>query len=311
MVLLGFIDEPKGGKTGADDDPSNWTISRIGGQAVSSFERTTANRSDDLGLSLGKHREQSEIIARLCQMPTRTDVCLSTLLSIARPSIRSSTLSVRLSKSFVLEHNAKVCSSFLLTQLVHPQIDSSWTAVRCQKFDEFVEESISSDEEETPPASVPPSSKDWGDDADAWNTDEDDNQDAVVQTKSTKKKAIKIEPEVKLESMKIADDDQEDAAKSSSDEDEIDLDSKKKSQGKNVSVASSDAFNEWKRHNLQQATAELTGQDQFPFYYIDIDEEEAIVNDAKLVEQKKLKKKCQQIDEDDGDDEDTTKRGKE
>ena len=42
MVLLGFIDEPKGGKTGADDDPSNWTISRIGGQAVSSFERMTA-----------------------------------------------------------------------------------------------------------------------------------------------------------------------------------------------------------------------------------------------------------------------------
>ncbi len=35
MVLLGFIDEPKGGKTGIDDDPSNWTISRIGGQPVS------------------------------------------------------------------------------------------------------------------------------------------------------------------------------------------------------------------------------------------------------------------------------------
>jgi len=34
MVLLGFIDEPKGGKTG-DDDPSDWTISRIGGQPVS------------------------------------------------------------------------------------------------------------------------------------------------------------------------------------------------------------------------------------------------------------------------------------
>ncbi|CAF4721680.1 unnamed protein product, partial [Rotaria socialis] len=28
----GFIDEPKGGKTAYDDDPSNWTISRIGGQ---------------------------------------------------------------------------------------------------------------------------------------------------------------------------------------------------------------------------------------------------------------------------------------
>jgi hypothetical protein len=42
MVLLGFIDEPKGGKTGADDDPSNWTISRIGGQAVSSSERMIA-----------------------------------------------------------------------------------------------------------------------------------------------------------------------------------------------------------------------------------------------------------------------------
>jgi hypothetical protein len=36
MVLLGFIDEPKGGKTVDDDDPSNWTISRIGGQPVSS-----------------------------------------------------------------------------------------------------------------------------------------------------------------------------------------------------------------------------------------------------------------------------------
>jgi hypothetical protein len=192
-------------------------------------------------------------------------------------------------------------------------IHSSWTAVRCQKFDEFVEESISSDEEE-PPGGVPSSAKDWGDDADAWNTDEDDNQDAVVQTK---KKEIKIEPEVKLQSMKITDEDQKDddgeeqAAKSSSDEDEIDLDSKKKSQAKNVSVASSDAFNEWKRRHLQQTSAELTGQDQFPFYYIDIDEEEAVVNDAKLAEQKKLKKKCQQIDEDDDDDEETSKRGKE
>jgi hypothetical protein len=37
MVLLGFIDEPKGGKTGGDDDPSNWTISRIGGQPVSIY----------------------------------------------------------------------------------------------------------------------------------------------------------------------------------------------------------------------------------------------------------------------------------
>jgi hypothetical protein len=35
MVLLGFVDEPKGGKTSNDDDPSNWTISRIGGQPVS------------------------------------------------------------------------------------------------------------------------------------------------------------------------------------------------------------------------------------------------------------------------------------
>jgi hypothetical protein len=35
MVLLGFIDEPKGGKIGDDDDPLNWTISRIGGQPVS------------------------------------------------------------------------------------------------------------------------------------------------------------------------------------------------------------------------------------------------------------------------------------
>ncbi len=34
MVLLGFIDKPKGGKIGDDDDPSNWTISRIGGQPV-------------------------------------------------------------------------------------------------------------------------------------------------------------------------------------------------------------------------------------------------------------------------------------
>jgi len=40
MVLLGFIDEPKGGKTGGDDDdPSNWTISRIGGQPVSFYSR--------------------------------------------------------------------------------------------------------------------------------------------------------------------------------------------------------------------------------------------------------------------------------
>ena len=94
------------------DDLENWWTS---GEFVWTND---CNRSGDLGVSLGRHREQSEIIARLCQMPTRTDVCLSTLLSIARPSIRSSTLSVRLSKSFVLERIAKVWSSFFVAQLV-------------------------------------------------------------------------------------------------------------------------------------------------------------------------------------------------
>ena len=67
MVLLGFLDEPRGGKMGDDDDdPSNWTISRIGGQPVSMHRVDfCSNREFHLGLSEFRSFEQVEIFARL------------------------------------------------------------------------------------------------------------------------------------------------------------------------------------------------------------------------------------------------------
>lgn len=111
----------------------------------------------------------------------------------------------------------------------------------------------------------------------------------------------------KMENMKI--DDEEENEKSSSDDDEMDLESKT-NKNQNVSVASSDAFAEWKRTNLQREMKEFRS---FPFYYIEIDDEETIVNEAKVEETKKLKKqvkKLEEIDEDD-DDDDAAKRPKE
>lgn len=47
MVLLGFLDEPKSTKNnGVDDDPKNWTISRIGGEPVCSTETENESRND-------------------------------------------------------------------------------------------------------------------------------------------------------------------------------------------------------------------------------------------------------------------------
>jgi hypothetical protein len=110
--------------------------------------------------------------------------------------------------------------------------------------------------------------------------------------------------------MKI--EDENDNEKSSSDEDEIETDTKKKSNPKNVSVASADAFDEWKKTHLTKQTVDLSSNASFPFYYIVIDDEDSIVNEAKLYEQKKLKNKMKKLDNIDEDDEDeTTKGGKE
>jgi hypothetical protein len=181
----------------------------------------------------------------------------------------------------------------------------SWTAIRCQKFDEAVEESIPLEDE--PPTTVPPSSTDWCDDADAWNSDDDDEKKPSP-ISTTIKKEIKTESEiVMLDSMKI-----EDEKSSSDEEDEIEIGTKKKSNHtKNISVASSDAFNEWKKTNLNKQTLDTTTNVSFPFYYIDIDDEEDIINEAKLREKKKLKNEIKKLGDIDEDDDEPTKGGKE
>jgi hypothetical protein len=195
-------------------------------------------------------------------------------------------------------------------------ITFSWTAIRCQKFDETVEEPIPVDEK--PPTTVLSSSTDWCDDADAWNSDDDDdsNEKKPSSISPTIKKEIKKEPEViMLNSMKIEDENENENEKSSSDEDNdaVEVETKKKSNNKNVSVASSNAFNEWKKTNLNPQTLEISPDASFPFYYIIIEDEESIISEAKVYEKKKLKnkiKKLGDIDEEDEDDE-TTKGGKE
>jgi hypothetical protein len=180
-------------------------------------------------------------------------------------------------------------------------------------LDETVEESIPLDDE--PLATVPSSSTDWCDDADAWNSDDDDannkNEKKSSSISTTIKKEIKKEPEVIMfNSMKIEDENEND--KSSSDEDDaIEIETRKKSNIKNISVASSDAFNEWKKNNLTKQTLDTSTNVSFPFYYIVIDDEEDITNQAKFNEKKKLKNKIKNLDDIDEDDDETTKGGKE
>jgi len=182
-------------------------------------------------------------------------------------------------------------------------------------LDETVEESIPLDDE--PLATVPSSSTDWCDDADAWNSDDDDannkNEKKSSSISTTIKKEIKKEPEVIMfNSMKIEDENENENDKSSSDEDDaIEIETKKKSNNKNISVASSDAFNEWKKNNLTKQTLDTSTNVSFPFYYIVIDDEEDITNQAKFNEKKKLKNKIKNLDDIDEGDDETTKGGKE
>lgn len=197
----------------------------------------------------------------------------------------------------------------------------SWTAVRCQKFDETVEESSPIDDE--PPATVPKSSTDWCDDADAWNSDDDDdgsnnndknNEEKPSFVPTTTKTQIKKEPEVTMmNSMKIDDENEHENEKSSSDEDDDDeTETQTKKKKKNVSVASSDAFSEWKKTNLTKQTLDVPSNATFPFYYIVNDDEDDIINEAKLNEQKKLKNKIKKLgDIDEDEDDETMKGGKE
>lgn len=185
----------------------------------------------------------------------------------------------------------------------------SWRAIRCQRYDETVVQASPIDDE--PAAAVPNASTDWCDEADAWNSDDDeDNSNTFVQTK--KISTVKKESELQmLSSMSI--EEKEEEEKSSDEDEEIEIDTKTKSKSKNVSVASSDAFDAWKKSNLLQPTVDLSQKAKFPFYYIVIDDEETIVNEAKFTEQKRLRnkvKKLEDIDENE-DDDDVGKGGKE
>ncbi|CAF3876112.1 unnamed protein product [Rotaria magnacalcarata] len=278
MVLLGFIDEPKGGKTGYDDDPSNWTISRIGGQPAYPSEEVSIKLKSCL-LCAKCQAEQIFVCQVYCPLEGHKYDRTLYLFACRNPSCWNTS--------------------------------ASWTAIRCQKFDETVEESNQIDD--APPATVPVSATDWCDDADAWNSD--DNDDGVkIEKKSilvvTKvKKEIKIEPEIPLSTMTIED---ENEKSSSDEEDEIDVDAKTKSKDKLVPVASIDAFNEWKKTNLKQQTLDSSNSASFPFYYIVIDDEQDVIDEAKLNEKKTLKKKVRQLNAiDEDEDDDSTKGGKE
>ena len=172
-----------------------------------------------------------------------------------------------------------------------------------------------------PSAIVPSSSTDWCDDADAWNSDDNDDNgnQKVEKTSSAVPTTVKKQSEVAMfNSMKINEEEEEEedpCGKSSSEDDEEDkqTETKSKSKTKNINVASADAFNEWKKTHLTQPTVDLSRDVSFPFYYIVIDDEEGVVNEAKLYEERKLRnkmKKFAHIDEDEDDDE-TTRGGKE
>ncbi|CAF3707018.1 unnamed protein product [Rotaria socialis] len=278
MVLIGFIDEPKGGKTAYDDDPSNWTISRIGGQPAYPSEEVSIKLKSCL-LCAKCQAEQIFICQVYCPLEGHKYDRTLYLFACRNPSCWNTS--------------------------------ASWTAIRCQKFDETVEESNQIDD--APPAMVPVAATDWCDDADAWNSD--DNDDGVkiekkpIPVVAEVKKEIKIEPEVPLSTMTIED---ENEKSSSDEEDEIDIDAKTKSKDKPVPVASIDAFNEWKKTNLKTQTLDTSHTASFPFYYIVIDDEQDVIDEAKLNEKKTLKKKVRQLNAiDEDEDDDSTKGGKE
>lgn len=156
------------------------------------------------------------------------------------------------------------------------------------------------------------STKDWCDDADAWNSDDDDDDDK--QSKKEKKTSpvipkVEQQPEIELNSMTIEDDNE----KSSTDEEEeVEIDKSAKRKEKPIPVASSDAFSEWKKKNLTKPTLDVSNDASFPFYYIVIDDEKIVIDEAKLNETKKLKNKVKTLNDidEDGDDE-PSKGGKE
>ncbi|CAF4261949.1 unnamed protein product, partial [Rotaria sordida] len=282
MVLLGFIDEPKGGKTDNDDDPSNWTISRIGGQPAYPNEEISIKLKTCL-LCTKCQAEQIFVCQLYCPLEGHKYDRTIYLFACRNPSCWNTS--------------------------------NSWTAIRCQKFDETVQESNSIDVESS--TTIPSSSTDWCDDADAWNNDDDDDDDNNKKNDikpSSVVTTIKKEPEKMLNSMTIEDEHEKsssDGEDDDDDDDEIDVERKTKSNNKTTSVASSDAFNEWKKINLNKQTLDLSNNVSFPFYYIIIDDEQIIINEAKLNEKKKLKNKTKHLNDIDEDDDEITKGGKE
>ncbi|CAF1025875.1 unnamed protein product [Rotaria sp. Silwood1] len=273
MVLLGFIDEPKGGKTDNDDDPSNWTISRIGGQPAYPSEEVSIKLKTCL-LCGTCQTEQIFVCQLYCPLEGHKYDRAIYLFACRNPSCWNTS--------------------------------NSWTVIRCQKFDETVSESTSINIESS--TTIPSSSTDWCDDADAWNSDDDKKPSSVI---TTIKKEIIKEPEIMLNSMKIEDEDEK-LSSDDDDDDEIDVETKTKSNNKTTSVASSDAFNQWKKTNLNKPILDISNNNiSFPFYYIIIDDEQIIINEAKLNEKKKLKNKIKHLNDIDEDDDETTKSGKE
>jgi hypothetical protein len=184
---------------------------------------------------------------------------------------------------------------------------SSWTVLRCQQLDTSTEvEEEEEGEDDEPMATVPNLSNEWCNDADAWNSD-DDEKKSQPSTVTIKKKEtrIDIQPETAmLDAMKIEQDD------GVSTDEELEGQTKGNKSKKPVSVASADAFSEWKRQNLQSTKVDVSGSAAFPFYYIEIDDEDAVVDEAKLYEAKKMKNKVKIINEH-GDDDDDGTMGKE
>ena len=103
--------------------------------------------------------------------------------------------------------------------------------------------------------------------------------------------------------------------KLSSDDDEvgeIEIASKNKSKHQNnIPAASLDAFNQWKKINLNNQSLNLSNSTCFPFYYIIIDDEQVIIDEAKFDETRKLKNKTKNLNDIDEDEDEIIKVGSE
>ncbi|CAF0837800.1 unnamed protein product [Didymodactylos carnosus] len=283
MVLLGFIDEPNGS---GDDDTSDWTVSRIGG---------TPAYPDQLI----HEKLKSNLICSQCQRE-KIFVCQLYCPLVGQPYDRTLYLFA--------------CKNSLCWNK-----SNNWTGVRCQKYDSTYTEKTDDNNDEQPTEDIlNNSSADWCDDADDWNNAEDNNDNSfsnsnvIPTTKSASNdhklltsQMNKINLEEQLEEEDCVDDggDGDD-----DDDDELEMETKNSKKNKQTSSA---LFDEWKKKNLLEKNNDDIAQESssslFPLYYIDIDDEQTILEQERLKEKKKWKNKINREQENTDESSDYTK----